>query len=256
MFDFTVGTMSHMPFAAPDPDNGFSAREFCCIPVDGKWKIHQFRNGSWVRVNTFMPDDATECSPAAEYIDGKWHLTFVAGGAVTRRMFRLYHICDLDGDSAPVELCPADSGYLQKNHLVWGARSGGFNIEGPLRNIRASFRDAEFLYRVTYDPFDPRRLIVSGQKFDGSLFSRVFYPWALKLENLVADGGVAYKAAFWRDRCFYCEKIGPGFEDRRIVEARSFVLEHLDVDEYMCITYDENSRRPEARLHEGQEDFE
>ena len=256
MFDFTVGAASHMPFASPDPGNGFSAREFCCLPVNGVWKIHQFRDGSWVRVDTSMPEDAVECSPAAEFADGKWHLTFVAGGAVTRRMFRLYHICDLDGGNPPVMLCPADTGYLQKDRLVWGARSGGFNIECPTRNIRASFRDAEYLYRVTYDPFDPRCLLISGQKFDGTLFSRVFYPWRLELKNLVADGHVAYKAAFWHDRCFYCERFGPGFEDRRIVEAREFVLEPLDVDEYMCITYDENTRHPGERLHEGEEDFE
>lgn len=256
MFDFTEGTMCHMPFAAPDPSNNFSPREFCCIPVNGKWKIHQFKDGEWTRIRTGMPDDATECSPAAEFSDGKWHLTFVAGGAVTRRMFCLYHICDLDGGVNPVELCPADSGFLQKNFLVWGARCGGINIEGPLQNIRASFKDAEYLYRVTYDPFDPRRFIISGQKFDQTLFSRVYCPWKKQLFNLVADGEVAYKAIFWDDKCFYCQKIGDGFEDRRIKLAESYTLEPMNIEDFMNITTDESQRVPQDRQNEGQEDFE
>ena len=109
MFKFENKVKSHMPFAAPDPHNGFAPRLFCCIMIGGKWKIHQFKNGAWVRINTGLPEDATECSPAAECIDGVWHLTFVAGGAESSRMFRLYHICDLDAGSLPVILCPAQT---------------------------------------------------------------------------------------------------------------------------------------------------
>ena len=59
MFDFNAGVESHMPFAAPDPASGFSPREFCCMKVGGYWKIHQFRNGAWERVNTGLPDEVS-----------------------------------------------------------------------------------------------------------------------------------------------------------------------------------------------------
>ena len=219
MFKFENNEKSHMPFAAPDPHNGFAPRLFCCIMIGGKWKIHQFRNKTWERIYTGLPEDATECSPAAECIDGVWHLTFIAGGAESSRMFRLYHICDLDAGSLPVILCPADVGFLQKNTLVHATRHGPLVIEKPGKVLKITLNDAEYLYRVDFDPFCPSKLYISGQTFTGEIFSRIYLTGKNELYSLEADGVPAYKAAFWKDKCFYAQRNGTGFEDRRIVKA-------------------------------------
>ena len=96
MFEFEKDVKSHMPFVAYAPGDWRHGRQFCCIMVNGKWKVHQYKDGKWQRVNTGLPEDATECSPAAEYLFGVWHLSFIAGGAEGDRKFRLYHIADLD----------------------------------------------------------------------------------------------------------------------------------------------------------------
>ncbi len=235
MFKFEDGVHSHMPFAAPDPKNGFAPREFCCLAVNGKWKIHQFANGVWSRIPTGLPEDATECSPAAECIGGTWRMTFVAGGAETDRLFRLYHICDLDGGAPPVVLRPADVGFLQKNTLVHATRHGPLFIVKPQRTLKVSFRDAKYLYRVTYDPFCPKRLFVSGQTVSGEIFSRIYLTGNNELYGLEADGVPAYKAFFWHDRCFHAERIGAGFEDRRIAEAEHVRITRLDEGELVCV---------------------
>ena len=163
MFEFEKDIKSHMPFVAYAPGDWRHGRQFCCIMVNGKWKIHQYKDGSWQRVNTGLPEDATECSPTAEYLFGVWHLTFIAGGAEGNRMFRLYHIADLDSGVLPVTVCPADVGFLQKNRLVSASRHGPIVIEDVGKTYTVTIKDAEYLYRVSYDPHNPARLFISGQ---------------------------------------------------------------------------------------------
>lgn len=252
MFTFNNNEKSHMPFAAPDSQNGFAAREFCCLMLNGKWKIHQFRNGSWCRINTGLPDDATECSPAAECIDGIWHLTFIAGGAESDRRFRLYHICDLDAGVLPVILCSADVGYLQKNTLVHATRHGPIMIERPGKTLKIHIHDAEYLYRVTYDPFHPGRMYISGQTFSGEIFSRIYVPSENEMIELQADGAVAYKAAFWKDTCYYAQRLGNGFEDRKIVKAGRLRRIRLNEENLVSVEIESTKRT----VPEKDEEFE
>ena len=235
MFKFDENIKSHMPFTAPDPQNGFRPRLFCCIMIGGKWKIHQFKNGTWVRINTGLPEDATECSPAAECIDGVWHLTFIAGGSEGNRQFRLYHICDLDAGVLPVILCPADAGFLQKNTLVHASRHGPVIIEKPGKVLKVAFNDAEYLYRIDFDPFCPSRLYISGQTFSGEIFSLIYLTGKNELYSLEADGVPAYKAAFWKEQCFYAQRNGTGFEDRRIVKAERIRRTRLNEKELVTV---------------------
>ena len=245
MFDFKGGVESHMPFAAPDPAHGFAPRQFCCMKVGGCWKIHQFRNGSWERVNTGLPDDMTECGPTAESVDGVWHLTFIAGGSERSRVFKLYHLGGLDEGSLPVAVTAASNGFIMKSRLVYAPRSSPITVEEPGKTMRMSFGDAEYLYRVSYDPFHPSRLLVSGQSFNGDIFSRLYDMVRGDLYELEADGEPAYKAALWKDRCFYAKRIGTNFEDRRIVAANLLRKRRLDVDIYLTIETETNSRTAE-----------
>ena len=242
MFDFIAGVESHMPFAAPDPAHGFAPREFCCMKIGGVWKIHQFRDGVWERVNTGLPDDMTECGPVAESVDGVWHLTFIAGGSERSRVFKLYHIGGLDEGSLPVAVTAASSGFVMKSRLVYAPRSGPVTVEEPGRTMRIKFGDAEYLYRLSYDPFHPSRLLVSGQSFNGKIFSRLYDMVRGELFDLEADGEPAYKAALWKDQCFYAKRVGANFEDRRIVAANMLRKRRLDADLFLTIETETNSR--------------
>ena len=242
MFDFIAGVESHMPFAAPDPASGFSPREFCCMKIGGVWKIHQFRNGAWRRVNTGLPDDMTECGPVAESVDGIWHLTFIAGGSERSRTFKLYHIGGLDEGNLPVAVTAASSGFIMKSRLVYAPRSGPVTVEEPGRTMRIRFGDAEYIYRVSYDPFHPARLLVSGQSFNGDIFSRLYDMTRGELFDLEADGEPAYKAALWKDRCFYAKRIGANFEDRRVVAASVLRKRRLEADIFLTIETETNGR--------------
>ena len=53
-----------VPCAAFDGDG--NPQEFCCISVNGLWKLHWRRRGKWKRIRTGLPEDATECGPTAE----------------------------------------------------------------------------------------------------------------------------------------------------------------------------------------------
>ena len=72
MFNFNDSRYTHMPFAAIGPDG--NAKEFCCIQVNGQWKLYHFTGKNWKRVRTGLPADATECSPTAEFEDGVWKI--------------------------------------------------------------------------------------------------------------------------------------------------------------------------------------
>lgn len=242
MFKFDKDTKSHMPFVAVAPDTEQKYYQFCCIMVNGKWKIHQYKNGNWQRINTNLPEDATECSPIAEYIFGTWHLTFIGGGAESDRTFRLYHIADLEKGVLPVAVCPADVGFLQKNRLVHATRHGPIIVEDVGKTYSIAIKDAEYLYRVGFDPFYPNKLLISGQKNGGKIFSRIYNFKTKILQELECDGFPAYKAASLKGKYFYALKVGSGFEDRKIVEGHSVCIKTLDTDQFISQTEEKNHR--------------
>ena len=194
-------------------------------------------------MNTGLPEDATECSPAAEYLFGVWHLSFIAGGAEGNRMFRLYHIADLDKGVLPVAVCPADVGFLQKNRLVHATRHGPIIIEDVGKTYTIAIKDAEYLYRVSFDPFSPTRLFISGQTFEGKIFSRIYQYKTNDLWELECDGFPAYKAAYANGTYYYALKIGSGFEDRRVVAGRNSRTKVLPEILLIDRKVEENDRR-------------
>ena len=99
----------------------------------------------------------------------------------------------------------------------------------PYYILKVNGKD-EYLYRVTYDPFNPGRLYISGQTFAGEIFSRIYIPSENELIELMADGVPAYKAAFWKADCYYAQRLENGFEDRRIVKAERIRRTRLSDD--------------------------
>ncbi len=49
MFDFNDSRFTHMPFASPAADG--NPKEFCCIPVNGVWKLWHLNVSSVMRYN-------------------------------------------------------------------------------------------------------------------------------------------------------------------------------------------------------------
>ncbi len=137
MFEIDGNTKSHMPFICEGENE---AKQFCCLLVNDKWKLHHFEDGQWLRVNTGLPDDATECSPSAFYMNGNYHLSFIAGGSESDRTFHLYEMESLD--ATPQKLCIASAGFSVKGRIFYARGSNviytferGEQLEITLNNI-------------------------------------------------------------------------------------------------------------------------
>lgn len=235
MFNFDKNTFSHMPFVAYGKPPDFKAEKFCCLKVCDKWKLHHFDGETWKRINTGLPDDATECSPTAELIDGKWQVSFVAGGAEPDRKFRLYKIADL-GNSQPEVVCEAEIGFVWKNRIAFGKRSGGLYISDASKTQKLTFAGVEYLYRVSYNPSNPNELLISGQYKSGKLFSWACNINAKTLYSLCVNGKPAYKAAFFGNTLFYAKRgDSDGFEERHIVSSESYEKALLNFDEVVSV---------------------
>lgn len=218
-----------MPFVAHGAD--YAPKQFCSIAIKGKWKIHHY-DGIWKRMETALPEDATECSPCADYdpISKKWRVSYIAGGFEGGRKFKLYFISDLENPK-PEAIADADVGFVFKNRIVLGGRSGGLFVSERKRNRVLKFTDAEYLYRVSYNPNNPNELLISGQKFDSQIFSRSYDLVSKKLCELSADGQPAYKLALFNNESYFAYRgESEGFEDRKIVKAHSLTRIELSSD--------------------------
>ena len=231
MFDFNDSRYTHMPFAALDGDG--NAKQFCCIQNNGLWKLYHFTGQKWKRLKTGLPADATECGPTAEFEDGVWKISFIAGGWRGDRRFRLYRMYGINAE--PMAQQFADVGFVRKDHVVYAGRRGPIVIVEPGRTVTLTLNGVEFLYRVSYDPFQPNRLLISGQYLDGTIFSWAYQPGMKILKNVIADGVPAYKCAFYEGGCYYAKREAE-FEERRIVKAELLELNELSAEEHIVET--------------------
>jgi len=93
----------------------------------------------------------------------------------------------------------------------------------------------EYLYRVSYNPFNPNQLLISGQLSKGDVFSWAYQPGLKILKSVVADSVPAYKCAFYKNDCYYAKRES-GFEDRHIVKAETLELTELPAEEHIVET--------------------
>jgi hypothetical protein len=167
------------------------------------------------------PNDAFECGPCAEIEDGMWKVSFIAGGAKSDRQFKLYRMPGFDAE--PMVQVAADVGFVWKDRVVHAGRRGPITIIEPGRMVTLALPGVEYLYRVSYDPFQPNRLLISGQFPGGEIFSWAYQPGMKKLYEVITDGVPAYKCAFYEGGCYYAKREA-GFEERHIVKAESLEL--------------------------------
>lgn len=230
MFKFKENTKSHMSFVAHGASPNFEPKLFACLMVNNKWKLYHFENSVWQRIYTRLPEDATECSPTAEYEPktGKWKVSFIAGGFEYDRTFYLYKIDDLENPH-PEKVAIADVGFIWKNRTVYGSRKGNIFICDEAQTLELKFENVEYFYRISYNPNKPNELLISGQYHDGEIFSWICNPYNKTLFQVSVNNEPAYKMALFNDECFYA-KLGNDFEDRQIVQAESYSKEPLDFD--------------------------
>ena len=233
MFDFNAddSRYTHMPFVAFD--GGGNPQEFCCISVNGLWKLHWRRGGKWKRIRTGLPEDATECGPTAEWEDGMWKVSFVAGGWKGDRRFRLYRMYGMDAQ--PMAQGFADVGFVRKDTVAMAGRRGPIVIRDAERTVTLDIPEAMFLYRLSYDPQRPNRLLTSGETHNGDIFSWSYVPGMGELLAVADNGTPAYKCALWDGRCYYAERVA-GFEERRIVRAEHLAFTPIDANAHIVET--------------------
>lgn len=231
MIQFSKDRYSHMPFIQFNSES--QPMLFCCLQINGIWKIHYYNGTRWVRLYTGLPDDATQCSPAAEYEDGMWKISFIAGGSEESPMFYLYRKYGFEAQLA-IPVMPADVGFIWKEQTTIASRKSSiFQFEqGATTQIQ--LQNIEYLYRITYNPNNPRQLLISGQEHSGNIFSITYFPQSGQMFRVFDGDKICYKACFWYDECYYAQKKDDeGFEDRRIVKAENLILQPIEAQIYI-----------------------
>jgi hypothetical protein len=173
-----------------------------------------------------------------------WKVSFVAGGWKGDRRFRLYRMYGID--AAPMAQGFADVGFVRKDTVATAGRRGPIVLKDAERTITLEIPGAMFLYRLSYDPQRPNRLLISGETHGGDIFSWAYAPGMDELVAITDGGTPAYKCAFWDGECFYAERV-KGFEERRIVRAEHLEYTHLEARKHVVetIEYGKNINTPE-----------
>lgn len=208
MFDLQEYERSHMAFASIDWD--YNLLQLCCIMVDGKWKIHYNVGNGWTRLFTGLPEDATECSPTAAFDGSQWIISFIAGGSILKPdwsdvPYFLYKKVGLD-DTLPIKMIPAEVGFIWKYQVTYGSRRPMIFQKEQNFERTVKLKGLNYLFRVSYDPFHPRTLLISGTNEANEIISLKWKMYDKKIFLLSNNNEACYKAAIFRDEVYYTEK--------------------------------------------------
>lgn len=235
MFDFE-GRQSHMPYVLRDMDTAMLVAA-CSFKIDDAWKVHVNFDGEWRRVNTGLPDTAVECSPLLwRDLDRRcWRLSFIGGGYDEDPRLFLYDVSYPGTSREKVSrILQSDFGFYWKNRFAYGGRRDPIFVAYAHADItrKIRIRDLEYTYRVTNNPMAPNELIVSGKTKDDEFQTWIVNSETNRLWRLEVNGQPPYKACLLGDVCFYAEKCGPDFEDRRIVSSSEYTRKEVSFDEF------------------------
>jgi hypothetical protein len=231
-------------FSNPDLETG-EVYIFCCRPVNGVWKIHKWTGKGWERVNTHLPETSIECSPVATVYEGICHLSFIGEENISGS-YCLFHICDVNENQPPVKVCEARVGFAKPYLIGYASHRGPITLDSPAYRTTITCNDLEFLYRLSFNPYDPTQIYISGQKYDETVVSRIYNQAENKLYDVIADGDVAYKMALNNNDIYYAKRIGKDFEDRQVFKAANVQYKEIPIDlltieeEYYPATYKED----------------
>jgi len=225
-YDHSRYPKAHMPYAIMDLGR---LRQFGCIQIEGRWKVHELVDGEWHRIETGLPEDATECSPFAFYDADREQvgLTFIGGASAESMPFRMHRCANVDSPEFR-EVVRCSVGYQWKRMTVHGDGSGVFDIdyeEGWRRRI--AIEGVRYIYRITSDYEAPWRVLASCQLEDDSIHTYGIDTVLGNCEELVADGLPTYKPCICAGQCAYAVKNGEDFEDRSIESTLNWRYEQV-----------------------------
>ncbi len=212
--------MTHMPFLTRDRD-GERVLLFCeaerVAEQTPRWKLHfQLGGEETRRLDTGFAEDVVECCPTGWNDDDGWHVSFIAGMALHR----------MDGPRLEqlrppqVAYGPTRAGFVHRNRLVH-AEEGMIRVLEPSGNRSIELGGA-MIYRVAYRADAPDTLLISGRMKTQTEVFAVEHDLATgRQEIVVCDDRPAYKHTVLGDEILYAERFGDGFEDRRIVSAKT-----------------------------------
>lgn len=223
-------TNTHMPFLAraPSGDRVF----FFCKPLDSAtepviWKLNvQCGELEPFRIETGLSEQTIECSPAAWHDETGWHLTFVAGGDPVHPTFHLYRMdgVSLQRLSPPVALKATRTGFVYRNRMVSGDKNGNVVVISPDNDFVLEFPKMELL-RLSYFADDPEVILVSCRWPEEDEICTVVYDIRTCAQSfLEADGKPVYKPTCFDGELYHAERVGAGFEERRIRKAEKIAF--------------------------------
>lgn len=219
MNQFTQLGQAHMPYRAPAAagEIGF----FCCVKNGaGAWKLRRWWENSLQEVRTGLPEDWNECCPVADFDEGAFTLSFIAGPADASGRCGLYKFANLEDDEV-VRLCDADVGFARQGWLVHGSRRGPLIVRRGGVERELHIAGLVFLYRACPDAFAPSRLLITATlkgRGDDSSIAYDFHDGDCRV--VTGERGCLYKfAAHEGGGYVYAERGEGDFEDRRIALA-------------------------------------
>lgn len=225
-----AGLMTHMPFLAPGED-GRPALLFCqtdagTTPAGSRlWKAHyRTADGAIRRLAAGLLDDLCECSPTAWFDETGWHVTFIAGGGVSKARYHLYRLDGpaLDRLGPAVAVHPTRTGFVHRDRLVWGDTENLVHVRWPLgtQEDKVVELPGAFIYRVAYRADATDKLLISGQWQQGEELFTLQYDLATDEQQIVTcDGEPAYKCTILGEQVLYTRRTGTHFEDRQVRAA-------------------------------------
>jgi hypothetical protein len=221
------GFMTHMPFLAPLSSGG-RIIFFCCSDETRIWKLVYEENNDYFRIETGLSEDTIECSPTAwQDVDG-WHVSFIGGFTPECRDYFLYR---MDGK----ELCRmsparvvrmASTGFIFKDRTVYGDQNK-IIIQEARETISIDVPDS-YLYRISYCPDDPDRLLASVHNRKTKEVYLLEHDLKTGVQSKIeCDGVPAYKCAILGNEIVYANKTGNHFEQRQLTLAKEINRQYL-----------------------------
>ena len=175
------------------------------------------------RIETGLPAEAVECSPACYRDQGRWFLSFIGGVPMAEGWS--YHLYVMSGPSLTrldraekVSPHPARVGFVNARYVCLGGRQrldlsdraggAGCSLECPL----------EVILRAGFPADDPGSVVVSGRDALGCDVTFV-YGMDTGRTKEVASPSQAYKPSLYAGRVVFAGRRGRGLENRELYHA-------------------------------------
>lgn len=170
-------------------------------------------------IETALPGNMTERSPAFYWEGDRVHLSFISGGPTSAGFYyRLYTCSGPDFDNLsppqPLDKPPLFFGFVSPRHICWGTRNIAQLTEKESGN---TFQLNTSFYRISCVNFlanDPVKLLITGLINNKLDCQTVLYDLASGSVSDVSVGGAVYKSSLYGNHLVFAQKQNEGFENR------------------------------------------